>query len=158
MFVDNYYKFLLRIYSNGGGITGIEHDGSTCGFHSENWKDLVWTSSHTTFYFGTNNTKTTKEDYWLQGTKIENLKILNKTYQYEKLSDGIKITNIMNVHNSGSEPATIGEMVWYTCFDSSGYLSSDHGIIDRTAFDELITIPPGGSKQINYSIFFKYGV
>jgi hypothetical protein len=66
----------------------------------------------------------------------------------------------MNIYNSGTEQKIIGEMVWESgVYDthSIGISYIYDAILDRTTFDEPIIILPGESKQINYSIFFKYG-
>ena len=159
MLVDNYYKGLLRYYCGPvNGISPIEKGGMQSGFDSERWNAFNWNAPLTDIYFGSDNTPPTKEDYWLrdENGRIEELIIQKTIHQYEILEDGIKITKIMNIYNSGTEPVTIGEMVWQTLFNS-GYISSSWGILDRTTFDEPIILLPGESKQINYSIFFKYG-
>ena len=158
MLVDNYYNALLKFYCGNNvstnGLTFVNSNGSSSGI--DGWERLNWTSALTYIYFGSNNTRPTRQDYYLKGTKIEGLIEQNTKYQYEILEDGVKITRIMNIYNSNDEPVVIGEMVWYGLL-SSGYVSSSWGIYDRSTFDVPITILPGESEQINYSIYFKYG-
>lgn len=159
MLVDNYYKALLKFHCGEvQGLSCIRESGSSISINY--WEGLKIKQHWSKIRFGTSNIKETKDDYRLLGSEIEELIQQNTNYQYDLLEDGVKITRIMNIYNSGAEQKTIGEMVW----DSVIYESKGVGlnyvynvILDRTAFDEPIIILPGESKQINYSIFFKYG-
>lgn len=160
MLTNNYYAILANSYAKPTTkIQLTDSSGAKFTQYEDEWAELNFGSAgNSTILFGTGTTPPTRDDYTLSGTKIEGLTQQNMIGSYEMLDDGIKITKILFMNNSGTEDVTIGEIAWITgMISTSMTYGRDDILLDRTLLEEPITIPVGGTAQINYSIFFKYG-
>lgn len=163
MLTNNYYAILANSYAKSTTKMQLTNSaGAKFTQYEDEWAELNFGSADAStipnIFFGTGTTPPTRDDYTLSGTKIEGLTRQNMIGYYEMLDDGIKITKSLFMNNTGTEDVTVGEIAWVTSMISySMTYGYDDILLDRTLLEEPITIPAGGTAQINYSIFFKYG-
>lgn len=164
MLTNNYYAILINSYSKPNTKVQLidPDDGTKFTQSDDEWNELNFGSANAgpipTIFFGTGTTPPTRNDYILSGTRITTLEQQNMVGSYEFLNDGVKITKSLFMHNTGTEAVTVGEIAWVTGMISySSLYGNDAILLDRTLLEEPVTIPAGGTAQINYSIFFKYG-
>lgn len=106
--------------------------------------------------FGTGTTAPTLDDYFLSGEMITTL-IATSDVKNVHNDNGVEITALYTITNTGSEAITIGEVGLISnlhAYNSNHY--SYKCLIERTVLDSPVTIPAGGVGQVTYTIRMNY--
>lgn len=170
MFTRNWYNHIANVISyntllNYKTVTGVEYKATsgpqmeigststnTIGPHMGNPQNSFNGSGGVVF--GTGTTAPTVEDYKLSGDLITNLSALaNVTVEGD--DNGVTITAIYTITNTGADSFTIGEVgivtnLHYNYFSSNS--DSFKGLIERTVLDSPVTIEADGVGQVTYTI------
>lgn len=163
MLTNNYYAILANSYSRPNNKVQLTApDGTKFTQKDDEWDELNFGSAQAistgNILFGSGTTPPTRDDYTLSGASITTLDQQSMVGSYELLDDGVKFTKILFMNNTGTEAVTVGEIAWVTgMIPYSSLNGKNNNLLDRTLLEEPVTIQPGGTAQINYSIFFKYG-
>lgn len=101
-------------------------------------------------YFGTGNTAPTPDDYCLSGNVLSSGLTANYTISGSSDDDGLTVTALYTLINGGSSEVTVGEIAMLASNNSKYF------VIERTALEVPITIPPTGVGQVTYTIRIPY--
>lgn len=106
--------------------------------------------------FGTGTTPPTTDDYKLSGKIISTISA-KATVTTTKANDGNVYTfmGVYEITNTGATAITIGEVALLGGMSSG---SATKYLVERTALDEPVTIPPGGVAQVTYAIRMNFHV
>ena len=115
---------------------------------------LVSTSKSTLgMAFGTGNTPTTPNDYWLSGEQIITISILAQKNNVIVSDEKCSYTMALTVLNTGTDTITIREIAYVGSFyTASG--SADKFIYDRSVLDTPITLAPNEQGVVTYTLEF----
>lgn len=109
---------------------------------------------------GTGKTPATPDDFILESPVLAGVTINNQSaVSYIKDDSGIHLCATYGVQNTGSDPLEISEI---GCFgavkiSTSGTSSAPRSFLaERTVLETPVVIPAGESRQITYTISFRY--
>ena len=106
-------------------------------------------------FMGTGSEPPTADDYCLSGKVIKGF-TSSKSVTVEEDDDGVAVTAVYTVTNTGSSDFTVSEVGTFgPTFDTSGYSQSQFIMLDRTVLDSPVTVPAGGIGQVTYTIKIK---
>lgn len=105
---------------------------------------------------GTGNTPPTMDDIKLAGDIITTFDY-NSNVTIAVADDGVAITAVYTITNTGASEITIGEV----CLIGNAYNGANTAekykiLLERTALEIPITIAPGGVGQVTYTIRMNY--
>lgn len=164
MLTNNYYQMLMcamtGITITGGAKTT---SGATADVYSHTSIGNIITravgytsavSTSKTVYgiaFGTGDAAPTRDDYWLSGTLLPNMKVVSRLQDFTFDEEGITIATTLTVQNAGSETVTIKEMAYLEhCYYSSS--KSNIVLCDRTVLDAPLTLAPEEQGVITFTL------
>lgn len=111
--------------------------------------------------FGTGTTPPTVDDYCLSGELVTTLTATtNVTTSYDE--DGLTVTAVYTLTNTGTEAVTIGEVGLIGCVGNTSSSSTSYTgtavkcLFERSVLDTPVEIPAGGLGQVTYTIRFNY--
>lgn len=169
MLTKNFYSFVLgkglktTISKSLTSTEGTVYDHS---YYYNNSSDMVFscmssfTSSATGsgVMIGTGTTPATAGDYKLEAQITTGVTFSGTTnVSYNIDDDGYSMFTTGGVKNTGTEPIAVSE-VGLVCRLYYGTSSSNlcNVLLDRTVLEEPITINPGETKQLTYTIRMNY--
>jgi hypothetical protein len=114
------------------------------------------TNSYGGVIFGTGTTPATEDDYNLSGELITTLSGSASVTVTADDNNGVVITAVYPLTNTGSAAVTIGEMGIICSSHNSGNNGASYKVMyERTVLDEPITIPAGGVGTVTYTLNLK---
>jgi hypothetical protein len=170
MFTKNWYKVIARpatgatdiMFKNtkGNEVASASFSGnvnlSTEGGYYNNPTMLNMQTSfsgRSGVVIGTGTTPPTIDDYRLAGDFIQTY-TFNTSLTKQADADGVTVTALYTITNTGSKEFTIGEIGLFA--NPIANNASDMCLYDRTVLETPITIPAGGIGQVTYTIRMNY--
>lgn len=105
--------------------------------------------------FGDGDTPVTLGDYALSGKLITTLTPAI-TLTPSRVDNGVTLTAVYNLSNSGTSDVTIKEVGAVSRVYSNTNSNFAQLLCERTVLDAPVTIPAGGVGQVTYTIRFNY--
>ena len=106
---------------------------------------------------GTGVTPATFNDYTLENVIIEGLSVANQeSILLNAESDNSSVSATYSIKNISSEPINISEIGLFNRAYVDGSTTRKLVLLERTVLEEPITIAPGQTKQITYTIRMNY--
>lgn len=107
--------------------------------------------------FGSGKTPATADDYKLESQITSGLTVANPGNISRSCDDdGIHMSCTFGVKNADTKPVEISEIGMVASFNTSGSSYSGYFLVERTVLETPIVIPVGESRQITYTISFRY--
>lgn len=170
MLTKNFYHAMMAIFSRiplDGGY--VKPDGTVSNVHPgysssilSSMYDLIIadipTSTPVGVRIGSGVTPATADDYTLESVIASNMSVTKPSkVSVTRENDFVAVYATYSVTNIGSTPIDISEIGLF----SDGYYansSSSHTpiLMDRTVLESPITVNPGESKPLTYTIRFNY--
>ena len=174
MFTKNWYTALGLLMVNTYG-TYKGYDGSTKAAYQPTYNALNLVSNSggakspylgnvlTSLYsnggviFGSGTTPPSLDDYKLSSSIISTITASAPTPSVVTDDNGVSVTTIYSLTNTGTEDITVGEVgliaSLYSSSSTEYYLKA---LLERTVLDTPVTIPAGGIGQVTYTIRMNY--
>lgn len=169
MLTKNFFNDVMSRYA-GSAVTGGLTDTSGAvwvsgGYAStttpfSNMKTLTISSSYGEgVRIGSGVTPATPDDYKLETLISDNCSVSTPSTVLASVdADGVSVSATYAVKNTGSTAFSVSEIGLfsglYTVINNNGQKKTC--MVDRTVLEKPITINPGESKQITYTIRFNY--
>lgn len=121
-----------------------------------NLNNLVTAVNGNCVMIGTGRTPPTREDYKLENPVTSGITITNGTFSAAEADDERLLLAVnYTVRNDGAENLVIGEIGTFsqvTAYRPNGSELTLTVMMERTVLEEPVTIPPGESRMIQYTI------
>ena len=167
MLTKNFFAFLvatgsrLKVSNVAKDITGVAQGAfasSSTNIYAQYFASLhemVKTES-SGVWIGNGKTPPTPDDYKLENRITAGFSFTNQSNKAVSVDeDGIHISATYGVTNTGTEPLEISE-IGLVSYHSTGSSNSAYFMVERTVLETPIVIPPNETRQITYTISFRY--
>ncbi len=166
MLTKNFYKFLAAAGGSKGisgvvsgkGETKTAYSASSSGVAAQFFKYLyrVNLTDGAGVWLGTGKTPATSDDYALESRITSGVTISNPSdYSLTLNDDGVHLSATYGIGNTNSAPVEISE-IGLTSELKIGTSTVDVFLIERTVLENPVVIPVGESRQVTYTISFRY--
>lgn len=158
LYTTAYGSNVLRCDPIGGIVFAVETTtiGSNAPYPLTAKIDAIADDDYSNLRFGSGMTPPTLNDYKLESMITKNMTVVSAATEEAKIvDDTVTRTCSYILKNTGSVDVVIGEVgMFHTSYYSSNSTKTRF-LIDRTVLDEPITIAPGGTGTVVYTLTFK---